>query len=96
MPDPLLAAIKGAIGQRVDAMLFEECAVDLLRQHYYSNLRGTPQKRDAGIDGIAGADADPEFILVATTAKPGSTEGERGCSREERELGALLNLGEWS
>ena len=27
---------------------------------------------------------------------PGSTEGERGCSREERELGAPLNLGEWS
>ncbi len=29
-------------------------------------------------------------------AKPGCTEGERGCSREERGLGAPLNLGEWS
>ncbi len=28
--------------------------------------------------------------------EPGCTEGERGCSREERELGAPLNLGEWS
>ena len=42
--------------------------MDLLREQY-PNLRGTPEKRDAGVDGISGPDADPEFILVATTAK---------------------------
>ena len=49
--------------------MFERCAVDLLRDSYYSNLRGTPDGRDAGIDGITGPDADPEFVLVATTAQ---------------------------
>ena len=68
MPDPLLNSIEQAIGQRVDPTLFERCAVDLLREQY-PNLRGTPEKRDAGVDGISGPDADPEFILVATTAK---------------------------
>ena len=46
--------------------MFEGCAADLLRGEY-PNLRGTPRGRDAGIDGIAGPDAEPELILVATT-----------------------------
>ena len=69
MPDPLLESIEQAIGQRVDPTLFERCAVDLLREQYSPNLRGTPEKRDAGVDGISGPDADPDSILVATTAK---------------------------
>jgi len=81
VPDPLLGAIKGAIGQRVDAMLFEECAVDLLRQQFYANLRGTPVKQDAGIDGIAGPDADPEFVLVVTTARDFSRNLRNSVSR---------------
>ncbi len=43
-------------------------------------------------DGLTGTISSD----VTKLTKPGSTEGERGCSREERELGALLNLGEWS
>ena len=69
MPDPLVETIARAIGGRVDPMLFGRCAVDLLREQYCPNLRGAPEKRDAGIDGISGPDSDPEFILVATTAK---------------------------
>ena len=69
MPDPLVESINRAIGERVDPMLFEQCAVDLLRESYYPDLRGTPEKRDAGIDGFSGPDAEPEFVLVATTAK---------------------------
>ena len=69
MPDPLLADIEEAIAQRINPLLFEQCAVALLRERYYPELRGTPEKRDTGVDGICGPDADPEFILVATTAK---------------------------
>ena len=43
--------------------------MDLLRQNYYPKLRPTPDGYDTGIDGIAGPDADPEFILVATVAQ---------------------------
>ena len=68
MPDPLYDSIEQAIGQRLDAGLFERCAVDLLRQGY-PELRGTPPNHDAGIDGISGSDSDPEFILVVTTAQ---------------------------
>ena len=66
---PLAETIARAIGERVDPTLFERCAVDLLREQYYPNLRGAPEKRDAGIDEISGPDSDPEFILLATTAR---------------------------
>ena len=69
MPDPLYESIERAIGQSLDARLFERCAVDLLRQGYYSGLRGTPPNHDVGIDGISGSDSEPEFILVVTTAR---------------------------
>lgn len=69
MPDLLLADIEQAIAQRVDPSLFERCAVDLLQERYYGMLRGTPEKRDMGVDGICGPDANPEFILVVTTGK---------------------------
>ena len=66
MPDPLYESIEQAIGKRLDAGLFERCAVDLLSQSY-PDLRGTPPNHDAGIDGISGPDSEPEFILVVTT-----------------------------
>ena len=69
MPDSLCESIEQAIQQPLDGQLFERCAVDLLRDNYYPNLRGTPHGRDAGIDGITGPDAEPEFVLVATTAQ---------------------------
>ena len=69
MPDRLHKDIEQAIRQHVDPSSFEYCAVDLLRQNYYSTLRGTPHGRDAGIDGISGPDAEPDLVLVATTAK---------------------------
>lgn len=67
MPDPLHEAIETAIERPLDPTLFERCAVDLLHDNYYPNLRGTPQGHDAGIDGIAGPDAEPGLILVSTT-----------------------------
>ena len=67
MPDPLYNAIEQAIRQALDGTLFEQCAVDLLRAAYYPDLRATPQYHDAGIDGFCGPDAEPDFILVATT-----------------------------
>ena len=67
MPDRLYEDIERAIGDQVDGRLFERCAVDLLREAHYPDLRGTPHGRDAGMDGISGPDNDPEFILVATT-----------------------------
>ena len=67
MPDPLYDAIERAIRQPLDGTLFERCAVDLLRATRYPGLRATPQYRDAGVDGVAGPDAEPDFILVATT-----------------------------
>ena len=57
------------------------------------------------VTDLVGAVVDPDHPDIAhhrhlaaalDLLKPGSTEGERGCSREERELGAPLNLGEWS
>ena len=66
MPDRLYEAIERAIGQQLDGRLFQRCAVDLLREAFYPDLRSTPQERDAGMDGICGPDDDPEFILVAT------------------------------
>ena len=48
MPDRLYEDIKRAIGQEVDGGLFERCAVDLLREAHYPDLRGTPHGRDAG------------------------------------------------
>ena len=69
IPDPLHEAIEKAIQGPLSGQLFERCAVDLLRDNYYSKLRGTPPGHDAGIDGIVGPDAEPEFVLVATTAK---------------------------
>ena len=68
MPDRLYEDIERAIGLELDGRLFERCAVDLLREAYYPDLRGTPHGRDAGMDGISGPDNDPEFILVATTS----------------------------
>ena len=67
MPDPLHESIEVAIDQALDGPTFERCAVDILRKHHYPKLRGTPEKRDLGVDGICGSDSDPEFILVATT-----------------------------
>ena len=69
MPDPLYESIEHAIEERLNPSLFERCAVDLLRDQHYPSLRGTPEKHDTGIDGICGPDADPEFILVVTTAQ---------------------------
>lgn len=69
MPDPLHRAIELAIQQPVNSTAFERCAVEVLRQSEYPKLRGTPEKRDAGIDGLSGPDAEPEFVLVATTAQ---------------------------
>ena len=70
MPDPLHEAIARALRERqLDGRLFERCAVDLLRDAWYPDLRGTPHGRDAGADGISGPDAWPDFVLVATTAK---------------------------
>ena len=68
MPDRLYEDIERAIGQQVDGRLFERCAVDLLREAHYPDLRGTPHGRDTGMDGISGPDNDPDFILVATTS----------------------------
>lgn len=69
MPDPLYAAIASSIRQRLDGAAFQRCAVDLLRDAHYPGLRGTPPNNDTGIDGLSGPDDDPEFGLVATTAK---------------------------
>ena len=69
MPDPLLDAIEQAIDQPLYGRTFENCAVELLRERYYSDLRGTPEMKDMGIDGICGPDSDPEFILVATARR---------------------------
>ena len=69
MPDPLYAAIASAIRQQLDPAAFERCALDLLRSEYYPGLRPIQPKRDAGMDGVAGPDAGPDFVLVATTAK---------------------------
>ena len=62
-------SIERAFQQPLNGQLFERCAVDLLRDNCYPNLRGTPDGRDDGIDGVAGPDAELEFVLVATTAK---------------------------
>ena len=69
MPDRLWESIEQAIQQPLGGQLFERCAVDLLRQNSYRNLRGTPHGHDVGMDGIAGPDEEPEFFLVVTTAK---------------------------
>ncbi len=67
MPDPLYNAIEQALRQPLDGTLFERCAVDLLQMVRYPDLRPTPPKRDAGVDGVSGPDAEPDFILVVTT-----------------------------
>ena len=69
LADPLHQAIARAIRQQLDPAAFERCALDLLRSEYYPGLRPIPPKRDAGMDGVAGPDAGPDFVLVATTAK---------------------------
>ena len=88
MPDPLYSSIEQAIGQPIDPRSFERCAVDLLREAYYPQLRGTPPNRDAGIDGIAGPDSEPEFILVVTTAQ-GFERNLRGSVRRYVDAGGL-------
>ena len=69
MADPLYQAITGKFRQQLDGDAFERCALDLLRDSHYRGLRPIPRKRDAGMDGVAGPDAAPDFVLVATTAK---------------------------
>ena len=86
MPDPLREAIARALRERdLDGRPFEICAVDLLHDAWYPDLRGTPHGRDVGVDGISGPDADPDFVLAATTDKDYGRNLERSA---ERYLGA--------
>lgn len=64
--DPLYREIIDALSQPLDRDLFEECAVDLLRQ-VYPTLVPIPGGSDSGMDGaIADPNASP-FPLVCTT-----------------------------
>ena len=69
LPDPLHQAIAHAIRQQLDPAAFARCAHDLLQSEYYPGLHPIPPKRDTDMDSVAGPDAGPTFVLVATTAK---------------------------
>src|SRR6266508_3708870 len=69
MPDLLYDAIKRAINQPVDGDLFERCAVDLLRDHYYPTLRLVEGGNDAGMDGLGELPNGEPFFLVSTVDK---------------------------
>ncbi len=67
MPDPLHAKIAKAIEGKLDPDLFEQCAVDLLRD-YYPNLRPLAGGNDAGQDGLLElANHTPAFLIVTTS-----------------------------
>jgi len=69
MPDRLYDAILTAINKPLDGELFEQCAVDLLRQHYYASLRPVEGGQDAGMDGIGELPDGEEFFLVSTVSE---------------------------
>ncbi len=68
MPDILFEAIASAIERPLDGNLFERCAVDLLREHYYPTLRPVEGGRDAGMDGVGELLNGERFFLVATVS----------------------------
>ncbi|HEY1296359.1 MAG TPA: hypothetical protein VGJ60_25050 [Chloroflexota bacterium] len=68
MPDRLYEAILTAIDKSLDGDVFERCAVDLLRQHYYPSLRPVEGGNDAGMDGLGELSNGEEFFLVSTVS----------------------------
>lgn len=71
--DPLWRAIHRELGRRLDPLLFERCAVDLLQQAYpklerYPGLASVSGPGDGGMDGEIATDDGERTILVCTTS----------------------------
>lgn len=67
--DPLWRAIHRGLGRRLDPLLFERCAVDLLQQAYQS-LVPLWGPGDGGMDGeIATDDGAPTGLVCTTSSK---------------------------
>jgi hypothetical protein len=66
--DPLYDAIERAIDQPLDGTVFEQCAVELLRD-FYPTLQPVEGGGDAGMDGVGTLPTGEPFILVATVSE---------------------------
>ncbi len=62
-------AIASAIEKPLKGDVFERCAVELLREAYYSNLRPVEGGNDAGLDGVGDLLDGERFFLVSTVGK---------------------------
>lgn len=65
--DPLWRAIQRELGRRLDPMLFERCAVDLLREAY-PGLASMSGPGDGGADGAIATPDGPWMPLACTTS----------------------------
>lgn len=65
--DPLWRDIQRELGRRLDPLLFERCAADLL-QAAYPGLAPVSGPGDGGMDGAIGTDDGPPTVLVCTTS----------------------------
>ena len=62
-------AIASAIEKPLKGDVFERCAVELLREAYYPNLRPVEGGNDAGLDGVGELLDGERFFLVSTVGK---------------------------
>ena len=62
-------AIASAIEKPLKGDVFERCAVELLREAYYPNLRPVEGGNDAGLDGVGELGNGEPFFLVSTVGK---------------------------
>ena len=62
-------AIASAIEKPLKGDVFERCAVELLREAYYPNLRPVEGGNDAGLDGVGELGNGERFFLVSTVGK---------------------------
>ena len=62
-------AIASAIEKPLKWDVFERCAVELLREAYYPNLRPVEGGNDAGKDGVGELGNGERFFLVSTVGK---------------------------
>lgn len=70
MTDPYLQEILEGLEGDLDPHLFEECAVDLLREDFLSLVR-VHGGQDAGMDGaVADGDGEPYPFIVTTAQSP--------------------------
>ncbi|MEP7122312.1 MAG: hypothetical protein ABJE95_15430 [Byssovorax sp.] len=66
--DPFFKSIYDGLAGKLDPAVFEDCAVDLLRQ-IHPTIAPIPGGNDAGMDGAIADDKGEAYPLICTTAK---------------------------